>query len=676
VVAPGDSQAAGDAGDAAKTETQDTGVAEVSGRDEGIEPIHHGIIENQLLIEVAEEVPAGAEELGNLATSQQESSESAAVEVIGVKAQDAGGEGLPSARSFFDTSEATRVIAGLEAALTGEAGADAGLGGVSGTESPVDHGDVVRIAPPGEGPAQTAFRAQSHAAARGGDVEPSARRGDGASGGTEAVGGAGLLPSGSHLKDPDGWPSARLILGPPGLSPMERPRGRTHEGKAGGRGQTSGSENAAGVRSGGKGATVHGTKAAGGAKFQAPSDRKRRVAVSVASGPRVMELPRWFAAPVALLCWLVVMPVLCWVCWAWVQDAQRANEILSQVRAAGLSSGGTELDLSGGETAWWRTRPEHLVWRAMALDRSAGDARTLEEVDFLLTAALQSAPGDPAARAASVARRMRSLPTNARMLDVRLVGLSRDAWPMVETAGRLARAGQVDPAIEAYHRAFELLLRDPTLPWQEPFFLEGGAERFALPREREARGLVDRLADDRGITFARWSTILPSDGAMWLAAYAVLKERGRAEAQSALQTILGLELREDRERAAVVLAAKAEASVALGKWHEAIEKYEKAIQHQPDAAIRRSWSYNKARIHARLGQRAECEQAWLEARGSTGQDALSRLVDRGMARLGFGGQDPGRGEGNRAAGVPGAATGKAGSRDGIIDRSENRGRER
>ena len=145
--------------------------------------------------------------------------------------------------------------------------------------------------------------------------------------------------------------------------------------------------------------------------------------------------------------------------------------------------------------------------------------------------------------------------------------------------------------------------------------------RYALPYEDLIGEVVREMASCTEWTFDEWSKALPPLAIVRLAAARVLRERGDADAERALDAVVA-EADAPTEAGpglALHLAAQAEALALRSQWKDAEERYQRAVELMPDDSIRRSWYVNLADLELRLNDEPKRRRALEAARGLVAQ---------------------------------------------------------
>jgi tetratricopeptide (TPR) repeat protein len=386
----------------------------------------------------------------------------------------------------------------------------------------------------------------------------------------------------------DEFPSARSILGPPGLRQIDDGPARETE-------------------------------------------PVRKAGPSAARTPRGWVITRRLGVGVAVAILLSLGCLMLPLTVIWSLDGEAAGALAGQLR----NGNDAELRIAGvarlPRTEWWATRAETLISRAVLLQRVGEKGESGSEAEFLLSAARSASSVESERRAAGAAAMNAGM--EGKGLDAESFGLSRDIYPLLASARRLLAAERRDEALELYRQSFDLLLRDPTIDHMRADYIEGKDDRFALPRETLALVIARELVNQSWLGYDLWSTIVPADGVFHLAVYRALREESRGEASRARTALLGIEARGEAGRRAATLAAQGEGMIASDQWSAAVEVYQRAIEMQPDEQVRRAWWFNLARIYGHLGDRESAHGAWIKARDNHPNDLIGRRVTRGLSQM-------------------------------------------
>ena len=288
----------------------------------------------------------------------------------------------------------------------------------------------------------------------------------------------------------------------------------------------------------------------------------------------------------------------------------------------------TPLELAEpADTRWWKTTAGNLVQWAMYRDRAEGDPRATEAAWELMGAARRVSPLHAAARFASA----RPIAAGAGPAPlVQSLGLSRDVVALAWTGHQLLKAGKKEPAARAYRSALIMASEADLERLPEPAFNDDRqVGRYALPYEDLIGEVVREMASCREWTFDEWSKALPPLAIVRLVAARVLRERGDADAERALDAVVAEAdaPTEPGPGLALHLAAQAEALALRSRWKDAEERYQRAVELMPDDTIRRSWYVNLADLELRLNDEPKRRRALEAARGLSRNDEISRRVN-------------------------------------------------
>ena len=132
-----------------------------------------------------------------------------------------------------------------------------------------------------------------------------------------------------------------------------------------------------------------------------------------------------------------------------------------------------------------------------------------------------------------------------------------------------------------------------------------------------------------GVDLREWSKALPPLAIVRLVAARVLRERGDADAERAIDAVVAEAdaPTEPGPGLALHLAAQAEAFALRSQWKDAEERYQRAVELMPDDSIRRSWYVNLADLDLRLNDEPKRRRALEAARGLSRNDEISRRVN-------------------------------------------------
>ncbi len=313
--------------------------------------------------------------------------------------------------------------------------------------------------------------------------------------------------------------------------------------------------------------------------------------------------------------------------WTWAAD-DRAAGIVADRLASPAPGPQPPLEVTEpADTRWWKTTAGNLVQWAMYRDRAEGDPRRTEVAWELMSEARRVSPLHAAARFAS-ARPIASGAGPAPL--VQSLGLSRDVIALAWTGHQLLKAGKKDAAARAYHSALVMASEADLVRLPEPAFNDDRqVDRYALPCEDLIGEVVGEMASCGEWTFEEWSKCLPPRAIVRLVAARVLRERGDADAERALDAVLaGADApAEGGPALALHLAAQAEALALRSQWKDAKERYQRAVELMPDGSTRRSWYVNLADLELRLNDEPKRRSALEAARGLARNDEITRRVN-------------------------------------------------
>lgn len=352
---------------------------------------------------------------------------------------------------------------------------------------------------------------------------------------------------------------------------------------------------------------AHRTDAAGQTRPRSRHDR--RPTPTEAREPEQWSLPTWWTVPPALALTLLFGGLGLVLAWTWGLD-DRTSAILADRLLNGLPipAGGIEVEPLANPS-WWSSTADHLFWRAAALGRIKGDPARLDKARFLVGLAGNASPLHPGVRYASAVGVLRE--EGSRTVEAESPLLSRDVVTLDLAARQSWEAGQIEESLAQSRQALELAASaDPAQATPPRFDESSGVQRSLLPNEDLILPIIRDLAERTGGGFEAWSSALPDSPIVLLSAYRVLREEGSPEADRLLDRLLeqpkpiGAGL-----RAAVDLAARAEAAAFRERWTEAEQGYLEVIDHTPEAAWRRVWWRNLANVYARLDDLGKMEAA-------------------------------------------------------------------
>jgi tetratricopeptide (TPR) repeat protein len=323
------------------------------------------------------------------------------------------------------------------------------------------------------------------------------------------------------------------------------------------------------------------------------------------------------------------LPVCVLSCW-WAGDAYNASVMIDRLASADRSALRRPLPQAVAPPAgnWTSSTPGHLAHWAIFLTQYDGGTRTRpEEVAALLERAIEASPIN---REARLALAQLEPPPSAPGISLRSLGLSRDALSLAWTARRLTAAGNKEAALALYGRALAVAIPTEAYESGVPRFSDDpGMPRYQLPGEERAREIVREMVASNQWPFAEWSLKLPHDPLVLLAAARLLREQGRAEATTLLESVL-----EETEVGAGglspdarALAARAEACAMRGRWRDAQPLYREAIERCDDDTVKRSWWFNLADIAFRLDDERQRQSALRAAVAALSSDDITRRAN-------------------------------------------------
>ncbi len=367
--------------------------------------------------------------------------------------------------------------------------------------------------------------------------------------------------------------------------------------------------------------------------------KPRRPEPTVARRPEHWAIPAWLMIPPMAATALLASVVGLVLSWTWSQDLRVEGTLADRLLQ------GERIPPRGIDTepvprpAWWGTTADHLYLQALALGRLEGDPDRQEQARFLLGLARNTSPSHAGVRFA-----MANLPVegveSGLVRPVSELGLSRDVVAFAWTARRRLAAGETEAALVEYRQALEMITcADPRRA--ERSDAEGilPDRRHTMPYEDLIGPMVRDLSSREGWTFEEWSAALPPYGPVLLAAFRVLQEEGRSEAERALNQLLAAEEGPPRGGSvAVHLACRAEAMAVRDRWEEAERLYLDAIDAMPDADLRRTWWNNLSDIYASQNNLVKMRQARANARAarppapSESRSAIDRRDETSLGR--------------------------------------------
>ena len=348
--------------------------------------------------------------------------------------------------------------------------------------------------------------------------------------------------------------------------------------------------------------------------------------------PAHWTFPLWLGWPPALIAVLVFgMAGVALTC-IWSVDARWSGSVAALLAGGGANVKPLPESVPTPQGSWWRSSAANLMLWSIYFDRRPADdplnTVNTEQANRMLVAASQASPIQAQVRFA-LARRA-PLGDEGSSFNPSL-GLSRDIEAQTWLGHQWLQRGKKEVAIKVYRRALEMAARVDLSRVAAPAFDEDTQIlRYYLPGEELTGRVIRDMADQTKWTFADWKDALPSFAPIPLAAARLLRERGSADADAALDLIL---TRLDAPRlegssASLHLAAQAEAFAFKSNWKEAKTRYQEALEQMPIDAIKRSWWMNLAEIERRLNDDSGRQTALELARGHNANDEISqRAVD-------------------------------------------------
>jgi hypothetical protein len=320
----------------------------------------------------------------------------------------------------------------------------------------------------------------------------------------------------------------------------------------------------------------------------------------------------------------------CVLSWCWAVDAATAG-VLTQRLLTTDGSGRRKLlppDLAPPGGRWIKTTAQHLAHWAIYTAVESDEHHPSSEAPSLVTRALEISPLNPTARLAMAQLEGSGRDSSGR---IRGLGLSRDSVSLAWSARRLIDSGKKEAALRLYYRALSAAVEGGLSRSATPRFAEdltGG--RYYLPAEDGVRDIVAELAAREGLEFREWSRALPRNPTVLLATARLLRELGRAEADSLLDDLLGdhwagVEPGRGDPR---LMAARAEALGLRSRWNEAADQYRQAIELVDNDLIRRSWWFNLADIARRLNDEGQRQAAFRAVLAAHSSDDIARRVGK------------------------------------------------
>jgi hypothetical protein len=366
------------------------------------------------------------------------------------------------------------------------------------------------------------------------------------------------------------------------------------------------------------------------AKKGLKSSRKRTgplAAPTLAKAPSSWDGPVWLVGPAAAL-FVVSTGLLGFgLSWSWARDSYMASVVTDRLLTSDRAIQRSPLPESVGppEGGWMVSTAGHLAHWAIFLARFAGeDNQSPAETAALLERALSASPINPTARLALA--QLESV-QNTTNVSIRSLGLSRDAISLAWTARRLLAAGKKEDALKLYGRALSVAVPAVSSRSPVPRFIEDpGIRRYLLPGEEQVRDIVADLVSQNAWVFDEWSAALPDTPTVLIATARLLREKGRSEAETLLDRLLGNKAIAGApgESAPVALAASAEAFALRSRWKEADQLYRQAIDSMTDPTIARSWWFNLADIAYRSDDETQRQAALRAASAVASSDDITR----------------------------------------------------
>jgi tetratricopeptide (TPR) repeat protein len=348
---------------------------------------------------------------------------------------------------------------------------------------------------------------------------------------------------------------------------------------------------------------------------------------TVSREPGHWRLPLWLgwfpAASTACVVGLAAMGGA----WTWAWDAYSAGIVAR--RLAGKERGAPR-PLPKGVTppagAWWQTTSNHLVEWAAYLDRVGDDPEKSEHALALLDRAAQASPLNATVRYAH-AHPMPGGGSEPPYSMSKILGQSRDVLSMSWAGRRLLALGKKDEALRAYASALGMAARPDFERPEAPVFLDDSAiHRYAMPSETLLATVIADMAGSKAWSYKDWAPALPPGTAAALAAARVLRERGSADADAALDAALEGSKTGPAGSApeeALRLASEAAALAMKRRWDEARQRYKDAIERMPVENVRRSWWLNVAYIARQLNEEADRMKALDLAKNADPKDEIT-----------------------------------------------------
>ncbi|WP_435006321.1 hypothetical protein P12x_003914 [Tundrisphaera lichenicola] len=216
--------------------------------------------------------------------------------------------------------------------------------------------------------------------------------------------------------------------------------------------------------------------------------------------------------------------------------------------------------------------------------------------------------------------------------DYSHLGRSRDVVSLTWAGRRFRRDGKLKESLKAYRSALALAARTSLVKLDDPMFDEGNqVRRYQLPREALMGSVVLDMIRSGDWTPEEWIEALPESAAGPLfASHALQRLKKLGESDRLLELAIeraeaplpvGLDPAEHR-------AAVAEALVNRGRWGEAAEQYQLAIQKTTDDPTRRRWLINLAEVSQRMNDLNARSRALEAAKAPGSLDEISRRAIR------------------------------------------------
>lgn len=334
--------------------------------------------------------------------------------------------------------------------------------------------------------------------------------------------------------------------------------------------------------------------------------------------------------------------------WTWAVVDRGTGRLADQL-AEGKRPEGNALELAIEReqelppAKWWNSTSDQMIMRAALLSgQGVGfDPANQERAGDLLHAASGNAPGHPSLR---FAKAWRALQEPGIDPAATAVGLSRDVWSLSWTGRALLAKGNVEAAKRAYRSALDMACRAQPDPSERPtFHSEPRGGRFGLPLENLINVVVLDMANRPEWSTEDWQDVLPDVTEAWLVAARLLRRRGDSAAEAALDRAIALGEKPAPSGCSTALheAASAEALALAGRFDEAAERYQSAVEHLSVAeeSARRSWMFNLAELYSRTGKSSD-ERSCLLASMTTDpndpvtSEAIRTQLRRGMSLVG------------------------------------------